>query len=137
MERPEISIQIPEPERAAHVRTWTTFENIYVIGSRNGCGCDFPDVVTNSDGPLVWDWRSEEKPNPSAVAQVEALADLMSVHLGGEPFELWPIQDLTESERPWGIINLAREAFVPTTFYFNERFLYRVAGTCGAFQPRI
>jgi hypothetical protein len=128
LDLPDISIQLPEANRASLVRTWTTFENVYVIGSRNLCGCDFPYVITSPEGPLDWDWRAEEDKDPSATSQIEALKQLIATYLDPEPFELWPIQNLTEAERPWEKIDVARSAFVPETFFFNERFLYRVAG---------
>lgn len=104
------------------------YPNIYEIGSRSGCWCDFPYVITQPGSPLNWNWREEGTPNPAATSQVRALAELIASNLGDEPFELWPVQDLTEDEPPWGVIDIDRSAFVPETFYFDERFVYRVAG---------
>jgi hypothetical protein len=129
VEAPEISVRLPDPDRASNVRRWMSFPHVYEIGSSRGCGCGFPSVIPNAaDASLEWDWRSEEPPDPVAVSELEALAGLIRTHLAPERFELWPTEYATENEPPDGRIDLTVSAFEPASFYFNEGFLYRVAG---------
>jgi hypothetical protein len=121
----DIRVEEIEPSRMA-VRQWFSLPVVRFVGAHTGCSCGFPSVIAEQpieyyEGmPLGGDDREAD------LRSVRSLLALIRDLAGAGPVELYPVADGDEGQAPKGSIDVVLEHWVPETFFFNERFLYRV-----------
>jgi hypothetical protein len=128
-ESPELRVEPVEPLRA-EVCQWFSLPVVRFIGAHTGCSCGFPSVIAEEpieyfEGmPLGGDDREAD------LASVRALLALARERLAVEGrFEWYPVADGDEAVPPKGAIDVCLEELSAETFFFNERFLYRVTSS--------
>lgn len=124
-ESPALRVEEVDPQYEA-VRQWFSHPNVRFVGAHTGCSCGFPSVV--AEEPIeYWDGMFSEERDDD-LKSVRALLDLLRQHLlvTGH-VELYPVWNGEEALPPKGTIAMTFEALTPDTFFFNERFFYRVS----------
>ena len=105
------------------------FSHLYFVGAHTGCSCGFPSVM--AEGPVTYfegmfDDEDEEE-RLKNLASVSALLELIRSYLtNASAVELFPVWVGDEAEGPHGTIELQLEQLEARTFFFNERYLYRI-----------
>jgi len=122
----DIRVEDIEASRVA-VRQWFSLPVVRFVGAHTGCSCGFPSVIAEQpiehfEGmPLGGDDREAD------LKSVRSLLALIRDHIGGAgQVELYPVADGDEGQPPKGTIEMEVDAWTPETFFFNERFFYRV-----------
>lgn len=110
------------------------FPHVYFIGAHTGCSCGFPSVaaevpVTYFEG--MFDDEDDEE-RLKNLASVRALLELIRVCLtNASAVELFPVWVGDEAEGSHGTIELQFEQLDAQSFFFNERYLYRINALSG------
>ncbi len=123
---------VEDIERIA-VRQWLSKPVVRFVGAHTGCSCGFRSVKATE--PIEYDERLFYQDERTANTERASLSALMAmvrsfVERDGE-IELLAIWDGDEGEPPLGTIERTVSDLQPETWFFIERFLYRVtvAGT--------
>ena len=103
--------------------------HIYFIGAHTGCSCGFPSVT--ADAPVTYFEGmfddEEDADRLKNLASVRALLELIrSCLTNASVVELFLVWMGDEAEGPHGTIELQLEQLEAHTFFFNERYLYRI-----------
>lgn len=116
-------------DRAEVVRQWFSLPVVRFIGAHTGCSCGFPYIV--AEEPVEY-WEgmfdlSDEQERGQDSRSAQSLIALIREHIdiGGE-VQMYPVWYGEEHLPPKGTIELQANALDPRTFFFNERFFYRV-----------
>jgi len=125
-ETPALRVEEVERSRDA-VRRWFSLPTVRFIGAHTGCSCGFPSVIAETRIDYYEGMLDSHPDRPADLVSVRALVTLIRAHVatGGE-VELYPVCDGEEGSPPTGAILLRAEDLDPDTFFFNERFFYRV-----------
>jgi hypothetical protein len=123
-----LNVEDIEPGRTA-VRQWLTLPVIRFVGAHTGCSCGFRSITATE--PIEYDERmfyEDERTAKTARASLSALMAMVRsfAERDGE-IELLAIWDGDEWEPPLGTIDKAVSELQPETWFFIERFLYRVS----------
>jgi hypothetical protein len=128
-----LHVEDVEPKRLA-VRQWLTLPVVRFVGAHTGCSCGFRSVVATEPIEYGEDMFSDDDGDDASKGRA-SLAALMAMarsfaERDGE-IELLAVWDGDEGEPPLGTIDKAVGELQPETWFFIERFLYRVtaAGT--------
>jgi hypothetical protein len=118
-----ISVEAVRP-RAEGVRQWFSLPIVRFIGADTGCSCGFRHVI--AEKPLEY-WQgvfdADERQS------MQALVRLIREHVAASgEVELYPAWNDKVDAAPKGTINLPIDKIDPQTFFFVERFFYRVHG---------
>jgi hypothetical protein len=122
-----LHVEDVEPKRMA-VRQWLTLPVIRFVGAHTGCSCGFRSITATE--PVEYDegmFYEDERTAKTAHASLSALMAMARsfAERDGE-IELLAVWDGDEAEPPLGTIDKAVEDLRPDTWFFIERFLYRV-----------
>jgi hypothetical protein len=122
-----LNVEAVEPRRAG-VRQWLTLPVVRFVGAYTGCSCGFRSIKATE--PIEYDERmfyEDERTAKTAHASLSALMAMArsSVDRDGA-IELLALWDGDEGEPPLGTIDKPVEELLPETWFFIERFLYRV-----------
>lgn len=123
---PELSVEEVEPAREV-VHQWFRLPTVRSIIGHGSCACAFPCV--SAEEPVVYfeGMLDAAESREAGLRSVRTLVDLVREHVaetGG--VELFAVWNGEEGLPPKGTIELAIAAIHPETFFFNERFLYRI-----------
>jgi hypothetical protein len=129
--RDSVDLVVEDVSSDASVRQWFSLPVVSCIGAYTGCGCGFPHV--SADEPIEYfDGMFNDDTRGDGVRSVRALLDLVRRHVvaAGE-VQLYPVWNGEEGHPPKGAITFDLDTLTPETFFFNERFVYRI-GKAGA-----
>lgn len=127
-----LNVEDVEPKRLA-VRQWLTLPVVRFVGAHTGCSCGFRSVEATE--PIAFDPEMfYEEPRTADTARASLAALLAMARSFAErdgAIELMAVWDGDEGEPPLGTIDKTVGDLQPETWFFIERFLYRVtaAGT--------
>jgi hypothetical protein len=121
-----------KPSRTA-VRQWFTLPVVRFVGADTGCSCGFRHVIADAEFDYNEGMFDDTGDPDNAAASRKSDAALVAMirdHVlrDGE-VELFPVWDGDEGEPPLGTIVKGTDALRPETWFFIERFLYRVGRT--------
>ncbi len=129
-----LSVEDVDPSRMA-VRQWLTLPVVRFVGAHTGCSCGFRHILASEpldyyDGMFGPEAESGDGPNARA-SLAALLVTLRALVERDGAIELLPTWDGDEAEPPLGTIDKTAGDLQPETWFFIERFLYRVtaAGT--------
>jgi hypothetical protein len=123
---PELRVEPVEPLRA-QVSQWLSLPIVRFIGAHTGCSCGFPSVIAEEPIDYFEGMSLGGDDREADLASVRALLALARERLAVEGrFEWYPVADGDEAAPPKGAIDVYFEDLSADTFFFNERFLYRV-----------
>jgi hypothetical protein len=125
-ESPELRVENVEASREA-VLQWFSLPVVRFIGAHTGCSCGFPHVI--AEEPIeYYDGMFDGEEREADLKSVESLLVYVREHVGTTGnVELYPVGDGEEDKPPKGVIDVTLDALARDTFFFNERFFYRVA----------
>jgi hypothetical protein len=124
-----LNVEDVEPKRLA-VRQWLGLPVVRFVGAHTGCSCGFRSVVATEPIEFDPEMFNEDDRNDAAPKERASLAALMAmtrafVERDGA-VELLAVWDGDEGEPPLGTIDRGVSDLQPETWFFIERFLYRV-----------
>jgi len=127
-----LNVEDVEPKRLA-VRRWLTLPVVRFVGAHTGCSCGFRSITATE--PVEYDERMFYEDERTAATARASLAALLAMarsfaERDGE-IELLAVWDGDEAEPPLGTIDKGVEELRPDTWFFIERFLYRVTAAVG------
>jgi len=127
-----LNVEDVEPKRLA-VRRWLTLPVVRFVGAHTGCSCGFRSITATE--PVEYDERMFYEDARTAATARASLAALLAMarsfaERDGE-IELLAVWDGDEAEPPLGTIDKGVEELRPDTWFFIERFLYRVTAAVG------
>ena len=125
----ELSVEAVAPKADA-VRQWFSSPVIRFVAAYRGCSCGFNYVIAEEPiacdaGTLLYPSDEEEQ------AVMRTLFALIQRHVVAGEVEMYPVWDGEERLPPKGTIELVATQLDPRTFFFNERFFYRVSSAAG------
>ena len=129
-----LNVEDVEPKRLA-VRQWLTRPVVRFVGAHTGCSCGFRSVVATEPiafAPEMFDEDERDDAAPKGRASLAALMAMVRTFADRDgAVELLAVWDGDEGEPPLGTIDKTASDLQPETWFFIERFLYRVtaAGT--------
>ena len=96
-------------------------------GAHTGCSCGFPSVIAEEPIDYFEGIFRNADDREADLRSVRSLLALVRDHVvaTGE-VQLYPVCDGEEDMAPKGEIERRLDTLDPETFFFNERFLYRV-----------
>jgi len=123
-----LNVEDVDPSRMA-VRQWLSLPVTRFVGAHTGCSCGFRSIVATE--PIAYDAHTfnEGEPDESAEARASLSALMTMARSFAErdgAIEMLAIWDGDEGEPPLGTIDKAVGDLQPETWFFIERFLYRV-----------
>lgn len=122
-----LNVEDVDPSRMA-VRQWLTLPVVRFVGAHTGCSCGFRSVEATE--PLEYDERMFHEDERTAETDRASLSALMAMARSfaerDGAVELLAVWDGDEAEPPLGTIDKAVSELQPETWFFIERFLYRV-----------
>jgi hypothetical protein len=124
-----LNVEDVEPRRDA-VRQWLTLPVIRFVGAHTGCSCGFRHITANE--PIeyyegMFAYESERDDATQARASLSALMAMIRAFVERDgAIELLPTWNGDEGEPPLGTIDKTVGELQPETWFFIERFLYRV-----------
>jgi hypothetical protein len=122
----DLSVEAVEPAREA-VRQWLTLPHVRFVGAHTKCSCGFPSVMAEEPIEHYDGMPLDQSDNREAdLRSVRALFELLRTRLRAGPVELLPVADGEEQLATKGTIHLTSGALDADTFFFNERYLYRL-----------
>lgn len=125
---PELRVEEVEASRAA-IRQWFSLPVVRFIGAYTGCSCGFPSVIAEEPVEYFEGMVLGDQDREAELGSVRSLLRYMKNQLAAaDHVELYPVWEGEEGQPPKGVINIRVETVVPETFFFNQRFLYRVTG---------
>jgi hypothetical protein len=125
-----LHVEDVEPRRSA-VRRWLTLPVIRFVGAHTGCSCGFRHIIMASE-PIeyhggMFEDEDEQDDALAAKASLSALLAMLRAFVERDgAIELLPTWDGDEAKPPHGTIDKALSDLQPETWFFIERFLYRV-----------
>ena len=123
---PELSVEAVAPAAEA-VRKWFSLPVIRFVGAYTGCSCGFRSVVGEGE-PLDLGAELLNPANEDQLGSARCLIALIQRHVAAAGHvEMYPVWNGEEDLPPKGTIELVTEVLDPHTFFFNERFFYRVS----------
>ena len=127
-----LNVEDVEPKRLA-VRRWLTLPVVRFVGAHTGCSCGFRSITATE--PVEYDEGMFYEDARTAATARASLAALLAMarsfaERDGE-IELLAVWDGDEAEPPLGTIDKGVEELRPDTWFFIERFLYRVTAAVG------
>lgn len=129
---PELGVEEVEPSREA-VRQWFSLPVVRFIGAYTGCSCGFPHVI--AEEPIeYWDGMFDGEDRDADLKSLESLLALVREHVAASgEVQLYPVNAGEEGRPPKGQITVDVGALDRETFFFNERFFYRVTAPSSQF----
>lgn len=121
----EMSVEAVDASREG-VRQWFSLPVVRFIGAHTGCSCGFPHVV--AEEPITyWEGMFDGQDRGADLKSVESLLAFVREHVttAGE-VQLYPVWNGEEGTPPKGVITLGVDTLHRDSFFFNERFFYRV-----------
>jgi hypothetical protein len=123
-----LNVEDVDPSRMA-VRQWLSLPVTRFVGAHTGCSCGFRSLVATD--PIAYDPHmfNDGEPDEAAKARASLSALMTMVRSFAErdgAIELLAIWDGDEGEPPLGTIDKTVSDLQPETWFFIERFLYRV-----------
>ena len=128
-ETASLNVTDVKPSCAA-VRQWLAFPVVRFVGAHTGCSCGFRHIVTQEpidyyDGMFAHEEDADDA--AEARASLAALLRMLREHVERDgAVELYPVWNGNEAKSPLGTIETRVEALQPQTWFFIERFVYRV-----------
>ena len=127
---PDFSIEELAPT-AETVRQWFSLPVIRYIGTHTGCSCGFHSVVVADEPMEYWEglfeYNDNNEEDRKRLRTAGFLIELIHQQLAAtEEIQMYPVWQGDEGLPPKGTIELAASSLDPQTFFFNERFFYRV-----------
>jgi hypothetical protein len=124
---PDLTVEPVEPSRE-EVRQWFSLPTVRFIGAHTRCSCGFPSVIADEPVEYFEGIFSDSEHRAADLRSLQALITLVREQVAaGGSVELYPVSDGDEGRPPKGTLDVTIEALQPDTFFFNERFLYRVS----------
>lgn len=124
---PALCVDEVDPRRRAIVQ-WFSLPSVQYVGAHNGCSCGFPSCVAEQRIEYYegfFDDAGDDREKD--LTSVRSLFDLIDESLKRSPrVELLPVWNGHEHEPPQGLIEAQFSNLRPETFFFQERFLYRL-----------
>jgi hypothetical protein len=124
-----LNVEDVEPKRLA-VRRWLSLPVVRFVGAYTGCSCGFRSVVATEPiefDPEMFHADDGEDTTPEAQASLAALMVMARTFAERDgAVELLAVWDGDEVEPPLGTIHRDVSDLQPETWFFIERFLYRV-----------
>lgn len=122
----DLCVETIDPLRLT-VRQWFSTPHVHFVGAHTGCSCGFPSVMAEEPLEYFDGLFSDAENRDADLRSVRALLVIVreQVAASGE-VQLYPVWNGEEGEAPKGTITLKLAELDPTTFFFNERFFYRV-----------
>ena len=122
----DLSVEDVDDSRR-EVRQWFSLPTVRFIGSHTGCSCGFPSVIAEEPIEYFDGMFDEDGDRNDDLRSVRALLALIEEQVGvsGE-VQLYPVADGNEHLPPKGRIDIAVNTLAPSSFFLNERFLYRI-----------
>lgn len=123
-----LNVEDVEPKRLA-VRQWLTLPVVRFVGAHTGCSCGFRSI--EAAAPIAFDqalFREDDREGePKDRASLAALMAMARTYV--EPdgrIEMLAVWDGDEGEPPLGVIEKTVADLQPDTWFFIERFVYRI-----------
>ena len=126
---PHLSVEAVGDATAEIVRQWFSLPVVRFIGAHHGCSCGFRHIVLPTEPLQYWEglFDSEDEDDSHSI---QSLILLIREHLVvGSEVQMYPVWNGEEHLPPRGTIELRADSLDPRTFFFNERFFYRVLTT--------
>ena len=121
----DLRVEPLEPAREA-VRRHFTLQEVRVIGSHLGCGCGFPSVIAEQPIDYFHGMLDGAPDRTADLRSVVSLLELLRLLTRTGAVELYPVGDGDEGQPGKGTIERRVADLEATTFFLNERFLYRM-----------
>jgi hypothetical protein len=124
-----LNVEDVEPKRLA-VRQWLSLPVVRFVGAYTGCSCGFRSIVATEPiefDPEMFHEGDGEDTTPEARASLAALMVMARTFAERDgAVELLAVWDGDEAEPPLGAIHRGVSDLQPETWFFIERFLYRI-----------
>lgn len=128
---PHLSVEAVNDATIEVVRQWFSLPVVRFVGAYTGCSCGFQHIVAEEpvdywEGMFdLGDYKADEDEDTSR--SMQSLVALIREHIvGGAEVQMYPVWNGEENLPPKGTIEISADALDPRTFFFNERFFYRV-----------
>ena len=124
-----LHVEDVEPKRLV-VRQWLTLPVVRFVGAHTGCSCGFRSVQATE--PIEYDekmflYEDDRENAETARASLAALMAMARAFVERDgSIEMLAVWDGDEGEPPLGTIEKTIGDLQPETWFFIERFLYRV-----------
>ena len=122
----ELSVQEVEASREA-VRQWFSLPIVRFIGAHTGCSCGFPSVTADEPVEYFDGMFRDAEDREEDLRSLRSLLALVRQHVAASgEVQLYAIWNGEKGSPPKDTLHFALDALNAETFFFNERFLYRV-----------